>query len=138
MNLGISVALISGLVLVGCGARKSTQDENQDVNGAGPPTEQPPAIAEPAPADGESFDEMRSRLMGEKVAFEARQQTMLRARYDLADHPTEATMFRGKVVQGGVRVRLPEGQTWAGLAAMTPARSARREFFLKGSCHYLT
>ena len=44
-------------------------------------------------------------------------------RYDLADRPMPGAMMSGgrKPVQDGVRVRLPEGQTWDGLAALAPA-----------------
>ncbi|WP_254368289.1 cytochrome B6 [Paracoccus sp. Z118] len=51
-----------------------------------------------------------------------RQRTMLDARYDLSDQPMDGVMMSGgrRAVQDGVRVRLPEGQTWDSLAAMTP------------------
>jgi cytochrome c peroxidase len=51
-----------------------------------------------------------------------RQRDMLDARYDLANRPMAGVMMSGgrKPVQDGVRVRLPDGQTWDGLAAMTP------------------
>ena len=51
-----------------------------------------------------------------------RQRGTLDARYDLADRPMEGVMMTAgrKAVQDGVRVRLPEGQDWDSLAAMTP------------------
>ena len=43
-------------------------------------------------------------------------------RYDLSDRPMPGVMMSGgrKPVQDGVRVKLPAGATWDGLAAMTP------------------
>jgi cytochrome c peroxidase len=67
------------------------------------------------------FAEMRAKLVAEKADAEARQKAELEQRYDLTDHPLAATQFRGKPIQGGVRAKLPDGQTWDGLAAMTAA-----------------
>jgi len=49
-----------------------------------------------------------------------RQRDMLEARYDLANRPMDGVMMSGgrKPVQDGVRVRLPQGQSWEGLAGM--------------------
>ncbi len=63
------------------------------------------------------FDEMSSA----KPAIMAKQQALLEARYDLSDHPhPTATMTKGKPVQTGVRVKLPEGVTWKELAKTPP------------------
>jgi cytochrome c peroxidase len=53
-----------------------------------------------------------------------RQRATLTARYDLADRPMAGVMMSGgrKAVQEGVRVRLPEGQTWESLAEMSPGQ----------------
>ena len=66
---------------------------------------------------------VRAMDEAQKPAVMARQRAMLEARYDLADRPMSGAMMSGgrKAVQDGVRVRLPEGQTWDGLAALTPA-----------------
>src|SRR5687768_5774379 len=50
-----------------------------------------------------------------------RQRATLEARYDLSDRPMPGVMMSGgrRAVQDGVRVRLPGGQTWDGLANMT-------------------
>ena len=75
-----------------------------------------------ATAAEEDFTALVSRLQAGKPAFAERQQKLLAERYDLADRPEQGvTMSRGKPVQAGVRVRLPEGQTWEQLAAMSPA-----------------
>jgi cytochrome c peroxidase len=70
----------------------------------------------------EDFAALVERLRREKPQFAERQQSLLAERYDLADRPADGvTMSRGKAVQAGVRVKLPQGQTWASLAEMTPA-----------------
>ncbi|HEY1895936.1 MAG TPA: hypothetical protein VGG62_06675 [Terracidiphilus sp.] len=50
------------------------------------------------------------------------QQQVFEQRYDLSDSPIPGMMMSGgrKPVQGGVRVKLPEGVTWGSLAQMTP------------------
>lgn len=69
----------------------------------------------------EDFPTLVKRLQAEKPKFAKRQQNLLSSRYDLADRPAKGvTMSRGKAVQDGVRVKLPEGTTWEKLAAMTP------------------
>src|SRR5688572_5906988 len=58
---------------------------------------------------------------------------LLEQRYDLADRASSTLrMTRGKKVQEGVRVRLPEGTTWAGLAAMTPEEIRDKDLFPRG------
>ena len=69
----------------------------------------------------EDFDSLVKRLQAGKPAFAERHKKLLAERYDLADKPAQgATMSRGKPMQGGVRVKLPEGKTWEDLAAMSP------------------
>jgi cytochrome c peroxidase len=50
------------------------------------------------------------------------QQALLNQRYDLSNNPIPGVMMSGgrKPVQGGVRVKLPAGATWDGLAGMSP------------------
>ena len=64
---------------------------------------------------GKAMDEaMKPQVM-------ARQEGLLSERYDLSDHPIPGVMMSGgrKPVQGGVRVKLPAGQTWDSLSQMT-------------------
>jgi cytochrome c peroxidase len=69
----------------------------------------------------EDFPALVNRLRQEKPTFASRQQSLLAARYDLADRPAAGvTMAKGKPVQGGIRVKLPQGATWERLAAMSP------------------
>ena len=69
-----------------------------------------------------------------------RQSDLLAERYDLADRPIPGVMMSGgrKAVQGGVRVRLPEGQTWDGLAALRQPRSASAVCCRPASCRCRT
>ena len=70
----------------------------------------------------EDFRAVLARMSGAKAAIMRRQMDLLSARYDLSDRPAAGvTMSRGKAVQEGVRVRLPAGVTWEGLARMMPA-----------------
>jgi len=81
----------------------------------------------------EPFPQLRDRLAGRKGQVNARQQALLHDRYDLGDHPASGvTMSRGKPVQAGVRVRLPPGQTWEGLARLEPAGIRERDLFPQG------
>lgn len=75
-----------------------------------------------APVAGtESFDSVVKRMSAEKAGILKKHRDLLASRYDLSDHPASGiTMSRGKAVQGGIRVKLPGGTTWAALAEMTP------------------
>ncbi|MHB8876177.1 MAG: cytochrome B6 [Myxococcaceae bacterium] len=69
-----------------------------------------------------NFPEILRRGMAEKPKQGQEQKALLEARYDLVSRPVKGvTMTRGKAVQGGVRVKLPRGQTWEKLASMSPA-----------------
>lgn len=74
-----------------------------------------------APVAGTTkFADVKARMEGEKAQIRQRHMDLLSARYDLSDRPAAGvTMANGKAVQEGVRVKLPEGVTWEGLAAMS-------------------
>jgi cytochrome c peroxidase len=58
---------------------------------------------------------------------------VLNERYDLSNRPAQGvTMDRGKPIQEGVRVKLPAGVTWEGLAAMSPDQIRDQNLFPKG------
>lgn len=60
----------------------------------------------------EDFKTVADRMQSGKPAIQQRQMTLLKERYELGNQPAEgAIMARGKAVQEGVRVRLPEGLT---------------------------
>jgi len=106
------------------GAKQSEQTPVDPVDPADPPPSTPPP--------DETFEQMKARLEAEKPAVMARQRALLEARYDLSDRPSQATMTRGKPVQAGVRVKLPDGFTWAKLASMTPAEIRAANAFPEG------
>ena len=61
-------------------------------------------------AEEETFSELVKRLQKEKPKFAKRHKALLAERYDLSDRPAQGvTMARGKPVQEGVRVKLPQG-----------------------------
>jgi len=75
-----------------------------------------------ASAQDVAFESLVKDLQDGKPAFAERHKKLLAERYDLADRPSDdAKMSRGKPVQSGVRVLLPEGTTWESLAGMSPA-----------------
>src|SRR5262245_3593901 len=81
----------------------------------------------------ESFASVMSRMSAAKPEVMRKHQALLNERYDLADRPAPGvTMSRGKPVQGGVRVKLPSGMTWDGLAALSPAEIRNRDVFPQG------
>jgi len=59
---------------------------------------------------------------------------LLNDRYDMSDRAVKGvTMSRGKAVQAGVRVKLPQGvKSWQELAAMTPAEIKKKGLWPKG------
>src|ERR1035437_528903 len=86
-----------------------------------------------AAAADEEFSSLTKRLQAEKHQFAQRQQALLAARYDLPDRPTKGVvMSRGKPVQEGVRVRLPQGMTWEKLAALSPEEFRDRQLWPAG------
>lgn len=100
-----------------------------------------PAAADPLPPDTTYrplpvMPPSRARAIDEaqKPAVMARQRELLDSRYNLADRPLPGAMMSGgtKPVQEGVRVRLPEGQDWDALAAMTPAEIRDGELLPQG------
>ena len=56
------------------------------------------------------------------------QQQLFEQRFDLSDRPVPGVMMSGglKPVQGGVRVKLPQGVSWDSLAQMTPEEISDR------------
>jgi cytochrome c peroxidase len=135
-----SALAIAFLELVACGKPKASQSTSEEPRAPSAP----PSVADlvqPGPVAGSSyhpvnelpFAEMLERLSAEKPEVMARQQALLQARYDLADRPhPSATMTKGKPVQTGVRVRLPEGTSWTELAEMSPAAIRAAGLFPSG------
>jgi cytochrome c peroxidase len=81
----------------------------------------------------ESFSSIFARLSAEKPQVTREHMAVLNERYDLSNRPaTGVTMDRTKPIQEGVRVKLPPGQTWESLAAMSPAQIREQNLFPKG------
>jgi cytochrome c peroxidase len=124
-----SMLLGIGLAAFACDKGSSQGDRTAEGEVRQPDDDVPP----PPPPPGETFEEMMARLAAEKPAVMAEQLALLEARYDLSDSPSDALMSRGKPVQAGVRVRLPDGvASWEALAAMTPEEIKARDLFPGG------
>jgi len=80
-----------------------------------PPSSYAPVVSK------EPFEKTMARMSTAKEQVMKIHMDLLRQRYDLADRPAKgAVMSRGKPVQEGVRVKLPDGVTWDDLAALSP------------------
>jgi len=66
--------------------------------------------------------------MAEKPGVTQRQQAVFEQRYDLSDQPIPGVMMSGgrKPVQGGVRVKLPQGVSWDSLAQLSAGEIRER------------
>jgi cytochrome c peroxidase len=86
------------------------------------------------PLPTQPFSAVRAADEAQKPQVMQRQAATLQQRYDLADRPMAAVMMAGgkKAVQGGVRVKLPQGVTWDSLAAMSPAQIKQRNLLPEG------
>jgi cytochrome c peroxidase len=79
------------------------------------------------------FPAVMKKMIAAKPEVMKRQMTLLEQRYDMSNKPAPGvTMSRGKPVQGGVRVKLPEGVTWDQLGAMTPEEIRTKKAFPAG------
>jgi cytochrome c peroxidase len=100
-----------------------------------------PAAADPLPPDASyrqlptvSFAETKADDEAQKPEVMQRQERLLSERYNLSDQPISGVMMSGgrKPVQGGVRVKLPQGATWESLAQMSPAEIRARGLLPSG------
>jgi cytochrome c peroxidase len=80
----------------------------------------------------EGFATIRARMEAAKAEILARQQNLLKERYDLSNRSSTVTMTRGKPLQEGVRVLLPAEQTWDSLAALSADQIRDKDVFPKG------
>ncbi|HET8939944.1 MAG TPA: cytochrome B6 [Polyangiales bacterium] len=103
-----------------------------------PPSPPPPPPAACGDMNGGGdqhvdFAALMATKTAEKADVMQTQAALLEQRYDLADNPSPTLlMTRGKPVQVGVRARLPDGQTWETLAALTPADIRAGDLFPAG------
>jgi cytochrome c peroxidase len=107
--VAIAIALIPALVWT------------QDARPKPPPPSPPQTPTSYSKVDiTEPFNVTLERMKAARPAIEARQRALLAPRNHIANRAAAGvTMFRGKPVQEGVRVKLPQGVTWQGLAAMS-------------------
>ncbi len=81
----------------------------------------------------ESFQKIVDKMVADKSRVEAEHQKLLQERYDMANRAAPGlTMFRGKPVQEGVRVKLPGGATWDQLTGMTPEEIKEKDLWPAG------
>ncbi len=75
-----------------------------------------------APVDfKETLASVMTRMKAAKPEVMKRQAALLEERYDLSNRSSkDVTMSRGKPIQEGVRVKLPQGMTWEKLQGMNP------------------
>jgi cytochrome c peroxidase len=159
-NRAVAVAWIGGVLLVGLSAAHALQTEPADPKPqqvpakpkAPPPAakpSQPGAKPKPPDATGKpkegivgtfrvmvpdlDFAATKQRDEAEKAQVMAAQRALLEERYDLANRPSAVKMSGGRrAVQEGVRVKLPAGATWEGLASMPPDEIRAKGLFPKG------
>jgi cytochrome c peroxidase len=118
------------LGIIGCDKESSS---DSSAGGEVRPDDGPDVPPPPPPPPGETFEEMMERLAAEKPEVMAEQMALLEARYDLSDNPSDVTMTRGKPVQAGIRVKLPDGvASWEELAALSPEEIKARDLFPRG------
>ena len=83
--------------------------------------------------DTTDFATVLAQEKAAKAGVMKRQQDLLAERYDLSNHTaTGVTMFRGKLIQDGVRVRLVKGTTWESLASMSAEQIRDKSLFPPG------
>lgn len=82
---------------------------------------------------GDEFDALVKESSRQKAALAERHQKLLEERYDLSDRPAKkVSMSRGKPVQEGVRIRLPEGTTWEKLSSLSAEEIKRQDLWPAG------
>jgi cytochrome c peroxidase len=148
-NRSLVLSAFLSVVIAACTSRNTSTQRGAFQTPGGPPVMVDAGMAPlmtqvPIPPDCQNpgfpggdqhydFASIKAQLAGMKDAIQQRQAALLAARYDLADRPSATlTMTRGKPIQIGVRVRLPAGQTWESLSAMTPDQVRQGDLFPQG------
>ncbi|MFT3883335.1 MAG: hypothetical protein QM703_27235 [Gemmatales bacterium] len=81
----------------------------------------------------EPLPKVIDRMTKEKPAVMERQMALLKERYILENQAVpQATMSKGKAVQGGVRIKLVDGSTWDSLASASPVEIKQKKLWPKG------
>jgi len=96
----------------------------------------PVAQADPPPVPAQVVNTdlaaVITKMKAAKADIAKKHNDMLAARYDLSTRAGDGKMTRGKSLQQGPRTKLPDGVTWAALAAMTPAEVREKGLFPGG------
>ncbi|MDF3064477.1 MAG: cytochrome [Polyangiaceae bacterium] len=143
LTRAVSLTLLCALA---CGTDNEDQPGNTmatlpqgpvDTGPSDPPPNAPlpPAMCGDMNGGGDQhvdFPTLMATKIAEKDTAMTRQLALLEQRYDLSDRAGALRMTRGKPVQQGVRVRLPDGLTWQDLAALTPEQVRERGLFPSG------
>jgi cytochrome c peroxidase len=88
---------------------------------------------DPNEPEKEDFAAVLSRMKAAKAGVMKKHADLLAARYDLANRGAAGvTMTRGKAVQEGVRVKLPQGTTWEALGAMAATEVREKKLWPAG------
>jgi len=99
------------------------------------------AAADPLPPDTTyrplptlPFSAVKQNDEAQKATVRDRQRALLEQRYDLADRPLPGAMMSAgrKAVQQGVRVKLPQGETWQSLTEKEPSEVRDKDLLPKG------
>ncbi len=129
------VGALGGMVMLACQAPPGDLAQSPVQTQAPPdPDPGPPPVGQlPNPGDQHfDFDEILARGQMVRPIAREMQQALLASRYDLSDRPSDVFMTRGKPVQEGVRVLLPEGVTFDQLASLSPEEIKARDIFPLG------
>lgn len=138
-----SALLAATLSAAACAGANQSHSQPATYEAYGPLAAAPPVtqLIPPGPAAGSvyqsvneaPFEEVFKTMSANKAAIVQRHLELLNERYDLANrpHPT-AKMTRGKAVQTGVRIKLPQGTTWEKLTALSAAEIREKGLFPKG------
>ncbi len=125
----LTVAGLLAFLAIGLGLQeepRAPQDGNHAADKRGPTSYLP---VDPK----EKLADVAARMKKARSDVMSRQLALLHERYDLSDRPAKGvTMTRGKAVQEGVRVKLPQGATWESLSRLTPEEIGGKDLFPKG------
>lgn len=112
----IAAGVLLGCVALGIGAEPPP-----------PPTSYMPVVSK------EPFEVTFERMKAARAGLMRKQAEFLESRYDLSNRPAKGvTMFRGKAVQEGIRVKLPRGVTWDKLGTMSPEEIREKGLYPQG------
>ena len=108
-------------------------DSGPTAQAQGPPAKSSYDQVAPVLLGQETLQERMAKDKAGKPAVAARQNELLKARYDLTKKPDDKVkMSRGKPLQVGPSARLPQGMTWDKLAATSPQEIREKGLFPKG------